>query len=108
MAGLIIAEEQFDLADTSEKLVMRIYAPVLDQGTTWACRVELGPPFDVDRNIYGEGSLQALALGLKHVASVLYGTTPWREGKLGLYGEFGGYLGVPAPTSYLDFAPFPF
>jgi hypothetical protein len=103
-----IVEEQFDLADTHEKLRVRMYAPVLKERTTWACRIELGSPIGLDKEVLGEGSLQAVALALEQLSAVLYSHPLYREGKLGAWGEFGGYLGLPAPSTYQDFAPFPF
>ncbi|THD80602.1 MAG: hypothetical protein E7812_07690 [Phenylobacterium sp.] len=103
-----IVEEWFDLAETSEKLRVRIYAPVRREGTTWGCRIELGNPIDLDKEVLGEGSLQALALALEQVSALLYSHPLWRAGKLGAFGELGGYLGVAAPTQYLHFAPYPF
>jgi hypothetical protein len=110
MAGRVpIVEEFFDLADTDEKLRLRIYGPLPDKDTTWVCSVQLSRPFDIDRDVYGAGSLQALVLAMKHLSSMLYGTPAWREGKLRAFGaESSGYLGLPAPTSYLYFAPYPF
>ncbi len=52
--------------------------------------------------------MQALALALKGLSSALYGSEAYSAGQLGLYGEFGGYLGIPAPSIFLDEAPFPF
>jgi hypothetical protein len=104
-----IVDEQFAIADSDKKLRVRIYAPVLDEGTTWACRIQLSSPIDVDRDAFGEGSLQALALALEQVSALLYSHPLWREGKLRAFGAGPrSYLGLPAPTMYHDFAPFPF
>jgi hypothetical protein len=103
-----VVEEFLDLAETAEKLRVRIYAPVRQEGTTWACRIDLGNPIDIEKDVLGEGSLQALALALEQVSALLYSHPLWREGKLGAYGALGGYLGIAAPTSYLHFAPFPY
>jgi hypothetical protein len=103
-----IIVETFDLAGLNKKLRVRVYAPAPFERTTWACRTSLGAPFNRDRPTYGEGPLQALVLGLNMVAANLYSSDLWREGRLGWRGRFGGYLGLAAPTSYLDFAPYPF
>jgi hypothetical protein len=50
-----------------------------------------------------------LALALGQVSSLLYSNPLWREGKLRAFGSGPrSYLGLPAPASYQDFAPFPF
>lgn len=109
MAGPIIAaEDAFDLAGTSQKLRVCVYAPVLVERSTWACRVQTGAPIDRDRPTHGEGPLQALVLGLCVLAVNLYASDLWRQGQLGWRGAWGGYLGLPSPTSYLDFADYPF
>jgi hypothetical protein len=104
----LILEDFLDLADTDEKLLDRMYAPVIEERTTWICRIEIGSPIDETSDVRGEGALQALSLALKNLSARLYSHHLYREGKLGAYGEFGDFLGLPAPTTYLEFAPFPF
>jgi hypothetical protein len=105
----LIAELPLDIAGEDEPLVARLFAPQKrKEGTGWTCRVELAPPFDNDRDVHGESSMQALALALKYLSIVLYGSELYREGRLGHYSEFGGYLGIPAPTGFQDIAPYPF
>lgn len=109
MVGTNIAgSDAFDLVGTLKKLRVRLYAPVPFGRGTWGCRIKIGPPFDRDRFTYGEGPLQALVLGLSVIAIDLYASDLWRQGHLGWRGALGGYLGLAAPTSYLDFAPYPF
>jgi hypothetical protein len=45
---------------------------------------------------------------VKLVSLNLYGSTTYKEGKLGAYGTFGGDLHVPATHGFLDVAPYPF
>lgn len=59
-------------------------------------------------DVQGETSLQALSLALKGLAAVLYGSDLYRSGRLGFFGDFSGYLGVPAPNVFLEEAPYPF
>ena len=109
MQGIrLIAESVFDVAEVDEKLCVRMYAPDLNEDGTWVCRVEIGAPIGWSGPTYGASAIQALALGVKTVAMHLYASVLWKEGKLGVNGKYGGYLGIPAPTDYLDFAPFPF
>ena len=104
-----IAELDLDLADTSDKVRVRLFAPVAGAGPApWTCRFEIGEPFDVSKDIVGETSFQALALALKGLSAVLYGSDIYKDGRLGVFGEFGGYLTIPAPNVMLDAAPFPF
>jgi hypothetical protein len=102
-----IAELTLDLVGASEGVSVRLFAPERSE-KHWACRFEIGPPFAYGREIYGESSLQALALALKGLSATLYGSAEYRAGKLGVYGEFKGYLGVPAPNVFLGEAPYPF
>jgi hypothetical protein len=64
-------------------------------------------PIAMRRTIYGVSSLQALVLGLKTLAAYLYGSDLYRSTELGLHGEFGGHLSIPAPSEFLNEAPFP-
>jgi hypothetical protein len=87
----------------------RLLLPVRNETmNAWACRFEIGPPFSVRRDVHGETSLQALSLALKTLSSHLYGSKLYKDGKLGCHGEFGGYLGVPAPKVMLKSAPYRF
>lgn len=103
-----VVDDALDVLGESKKLRVRVYPPSRLEGNTWACRLTLGAPFGIDRLSYGEGPLQALVLGLNIVAANLYSCDLWKSGRLGWRGVFGGYLGVAAPTIYLDFAPYPF
>jgi len=52
--------------------------------------------------------MQALALALSALSVTLYCSEEYRSGTLGIFGEFGGYLSIPAPQVALDEAPYPF
>jgi hypothetical protein len=105
----VIAELSLDLAGAKEKVIVRLFAPErLEDAPGWRCRFEIGKPISYGRAIYGEWSLQALTLALKGLSSNLYGSDEYKEGRLGLEGEFKGYLGIPAPSAFLDQAPYPF
>lgn len=104
-----IAEVAFDLSYTEEKMWARIYPP--EQQATreeWSCSFEIDAPISIQRTIYGVSSLQALVLALKTMALHIYGSDAYRAQQLGIDGEFGGNLSIPAPAVLLDIAPFPF
>jgi hypothetical protein len=52
--------------------------------------------------------MQALVLGLKILAVYLYGSEAYRNKQIGIGGEFGANLYIPAPSEFLNDAPFPF
>lgn len=105
----IIAELPLDLAGHDGIVAARLFAPEQRAGGLgWTCRFEIGEPISYGLDIAGESSLQAVALALKGLAASLYGSEEYRTGKLGVYGEFGGFLGIPAPKIFLDEAPYPF
>lgn len=62
----------------------------------------------MERKVSGVSSLQALALGLKTLSAYLYGSDLYKNGELGVYGQFGASLAIPAPQAWLGRAPFPF
>lgn len=102
-----IAEAAFDVAGSDKKMRARLFAPER-HGEDWACTLEIDAPIALRRTIYGVSSLQALVLGLKTLAAYLYGSDLYRNGRLGVYGDFGGHLSIPAPSEFLNEAPFPF
>lgn len=104
-----IAEHVLDIQNDTQKVIVRLHAPRRkgDQGT-WTCRFETGGGIEAALDVEGETSLQALSLALKGLAAVLYGSDLYQSGRLGLFGDFGGYLGVPAPKIFLKEAPYPF
>ena len=105
----VIAEAIFDLANRSEKVTLRIFKPYLDEEFNgWSCIFEFSPPMKLSQSIHGESSLQALVLAVKMAASHLYGSDFYRAGQLGVFGDFGGDLSIPAPSLFLDIAPYPF
>jgi hypothetical protein len=104
-----IAAVELDLSYTAAKVGVRLFAPEWDEEQkTWSCRFEIGEPINVEREIYGVSSLQALLLGAKTLSAYLYGSDLYKNGELGIYGQFGGSLSIPAPQVMLDRAPFPF
>jgi hypothetical protein len=105
----IIAELPLDFAGWKGIVAARIFAPQQrTEGPGWTCRFEIGEPFSYGLDITGESSMQAVVLALKGLAACLYGSDEYRAGKLGVYGEFGGFLGIPAPKDFLGEAPYPF
>ena len=105
----LVAELPLDVMGQDAPLVARLFAPVeRKDGPGWTCRVEVGAPIGCERDIHGESSMQALALALKFLSITLYGSSLYEEGRLGHYGEFGGYLGLPATNAFHDVAPYPF
>jgi hypothetical protein len=106
--ALPIVDVAFDIANSDEKMPVRVFAPKQVRAEEWSCSFEIGAPISVERTIYGVSSLQALMLGLKTLAVYLYGSDAYEKREIGLYGEFGGHLTIPAPAEYLDIAPYPF
>ena len=105
----LIAEVEFDLSNSAEKMATRLYAPEYDIATgDWSCTFEIDKPLSIRQTIYGVSSLQALVLSLKIMAATLYGSESYVNKEFGFKGEFGGNLSIPAPTSFLDIAPYPF
>lgn len=105
----VIADLDLDLADTSDKVTVKLFAPEVREKTqSWVCHFEIGEPISKSLDVHGASSLQAIALALKGISAILYSTDLYRSGKLGVFGEFGGYLSIPAPNFFLDEAPYPF
>lgn len=105
----VIAELEFDLSYSEEKMSLRIFQPMRDpELDAWTCAFEIDPPIRTRREIRGESSLQALVLALKTASAYLYGSELYRNKELGLYGQFGGRLSIPATEMFLDIAPYPF
>jgi len=104
-----IAEVVFDLSYTEDKMGARVYPPEREQTSEdWSCSFEIDEPISVRRTIFGVSSIQALMLALKTMSAYLYGSDLYRRGELGVYGQFGGSLTIPAPKEMLDIAPYPF
>jgi hypothetical protein len=97
-----------DLAHSEAKVSVRLFQPEYKAEDTWICRFEIGEPISESIDTQGVSSLQALALAIAKVSAALYSTDLYRSGQLGAFGAFGGYLGIPAPSSYRDIAPFTF
>lgn len=101
----IIAEQSLDLSYCDDKVIVRLFCPMQKDGSTWICRFEAGHPINVKLDVEGTSSLQALALSLKGLSATLYGSDQYRNGQLGAWGAFDGYLGIPAPGIFADIAP---
>lgn len=104
----VIAEQLLDLSFTSDKVPVRLFAPEQRDEEMWVCRFEIGAPINESLDAQGVSSLQALALALKSLSAALYSTELFKSGQLGAFGEFNGYLGIPAPGIFKDIAPFTF
>ncbi len=104
-----IAVLELDLSYTSAKVGVRVFAPKLSNDQeNWSCKFKIDEPIGVEREIHGVSSLQALMLAMKTLSAYLYGSDLYKRGELGIYGEYGGSLSIPAPRVLLDRAPFPF
>lgn len=105
----VIGELVLDLSPGNETVVTRLFEPEeLVPGDLWVCRYEIGEPLGYSGGAKGSTSLQSVALALQTVSAALYGSAEYKAGRLGIFGEFGGYLTIPAPRVALDTAPFPF
>ena len=105
----VIGELILDLAPTNDKVVARLFAPEERiPNELWVCRFEIGEPIDVSGDMNGSTSLQSIALALQCLSAALYGSAEYKAGHLGIFGDFSGYLTIPAPRVVLDIAPFPF
>jgi hypothetical protein len=105
----IVATAILELRDTTKQIQVRILIPEWDKArAAWGCRFEIDAPISIEQTVYGQNGVQALTLALKVMSSISYGSTEYREGRLGAFGEFGGYLGFPAPNESLGRAPYPF
>jgi hypothetical protein len=104
-----IAEVALDLSTSNDKMWARLYAPQReDPSGDWSCTFEIEAPISIRRTIYGVSSLQAIVLALKTMAAYLYGSDAYQNKEIGLDGDFGGNLSLPAPSAFLDIAPYPF
>lgn len=103
-----IAEIALDLSYTDAKVRVLVYAPLQEAEEEWSCVFEISEPFSIERTIYGVSSLQALVLALKTMSAYLYGSDAYQSKQLGIGGEFGGDLTIPAPAIFLEAAPYPF
>jgi hypothetical protein len=102
-----IAEVTLDYLGQKHGMVVRLFEPERD-GDDWSCTFEVDVPLSTRMQVHGVSSLQALSLALKGLSAYLYGSKSYREGKIGLYGNFGGDLSVPVTHWLLGDAPFPF
>jgi hypothetical protein len=105
----VVTTASFDVRGKSKPMEARILRPEWSaQNGAWVCRFEIEPPISTSQDVYGESGIQALCLALKLLSSVLYGSELYKNKRLGACGEFGGYLGLPAPSEFLRSAPYPF
>lgn len=104
-----IAEVEFDLSYTQEKMWARVYPPERERDEKdWSCAFEIDAPIAIRRTVFGVSGVQALVLALRTMSVYLYGSDLYQSGELGIYGKFGGNLSIPAPKEMLDIAPYPF
>lgn len=104
----VIAEQFLDVANSTEKVAVRLFRPEQRDTSTWVCRFEISGAIEAALDVHGVSSLQALALSLKGLSANLYGSDLYRDGRLGAWGEFNGYLGVPTPGIFSDITPHTF
>ncbi len=67
-------------------------------GDEWVCRIKLDGALERDHLAHGVNALQALLLGQQLAAIDLYTSKLYRDGRLGLFGEFCGNLLLPRPA----------
>lgn len=104
-----IAAAEFDLSYTTEKMSVRLFAPRWNaQDGVWSCVFEIDDPINLRHEIFGASSLQALILATKGLSVYLYGSDLYKRGELGIHGQFGGDLHIPATHLFLETAPYPF
>lgn len=104
----VVAEMTLDLINSDTGVGVRLFEPHELREGEWACLFEVDAPVELTRTIYGVSSMQALILALKTLSAYLYGSEEYRTGQIGIDGEFGGDLGLPATHWLLEVAPYPF
>lgn len=104
----LIAELELELSYSEQRMGVRLHGPERERDDLWFCRFEIDEPLAMDRKIYGVSTMQALVLALKTISINLYGSDLYKRGELGLHGDFGGDLSIPAHSVFLENAPFPF
>lgn len=104
-----IAELRIDVKGARSPMKFAIHKPRwIKRMNAWGCRVTFGRPFEISTMIYGVDSTQALVLALKFASVSLYSSKLYKQKKLGLYGEYGRALSIPALHMLLGIAPYPF
>lgn len=105
----LIGDLTLDVMGSSEKVFVRLFAPMeRPEIDAWVCRFEIDGPIQKVLDVHGTTSLQAISLALKAISTELYGSDIYSEGRLGFDEDFGGFLTLPAPSVFLDVAPYPF
>ena len=89
-------------------MAARVFAPEMERENLWFCRFEIEEPIDFKHKVYGVSSMQALYLSLKTLSVYLYGSDYYKNREVGIFGEFGGDLTIPATHMFLDTVPYPF
>ena len=104
----LIAKTRFDLRNSHTGMEFRIYKPVFDSDfDAWSCRIEIDEPINVQLSLRGSDSMHALILALRHASTYIYGSDLYRQKLIGIDGQYGGNLFLPAPETLLDIAPYP-
>jgi len=103
----VIGELALDLSPKDEKVVARLFAPEERiPGELWVCRFEIGEPIDFSGGANGSTSLQLLLSPCRACLRLCMDPRNIKRPALWIFGEFGGYLTIPAPRVVLDIAPF--
>jgi len=103
-----IAHAEFDIVD-SPNMGLTFFKPRLHTDKhAWGCEFEFGAPLNKTETVFGENSLQALLLALKIASTILYGSDLYKEKRIGVFGDIGGKLILPATQALLEVAPYPF
>lgn len=106
---MYFAHASLSVLGQADPMEVSISVPVWsDHHNAWGCHIHVGEPIALSQEVFGEHGLQAISLGLKILSTVLYGSTLYKDRKLGAFGEFGGDLGLPARKEVLKGAPYPF
>jgi Domain of unknown function (DUF6968) len=104
----IVAQAKFNIVEAKD-MTLTFFKPTFRKNkNAWGCEFEFNAPLNVGNTIFGENSLQAFVLALKVASAILYGSELYKEKKIGVFGEIGGQLILPAPKALIGVAPYPF
>lgn len=94
-----IAVREYEL-DSEKTVTIYIFKPFLDE-QDYRCNFEIiGLLKDFRSYAMGVDSVQALFLALNRIATILYTSDEYEDGKLKLYGSFN--LSLPYPDTISD------